>query len=204
MEGYEGDPVNGCRLREIGTLQVNLYTCRDFLINFHLFKATQRPIEPCNPSPCGLNSQCRVKNNQAVCSCLSGYLNSPPNCRPECFSSSDCDQDKACYNEKCRNPCIEKRPCAEQNARCTVVNHNAICTCSNGYEGDPFESCSKISDSKSVRKFFLLINLLKTLLFFSSQLQWNEKIHAVHHRVVHTPNVARVQMAQLCAVARQE
>lgn len=52
--------------------------------------------------------------------------------------SSECTQDKACINQKCSDPC--PGTCGLQ-ARCQVVNHNPICSCSPGYTGDPFTRC---------------------------------------------------------------
>lgn len=63
------------------------------------------PINPCNPSPCGLYAECRPVGNNPSCSCLPNYFGSPPNCRPECVVNTDCPSDKACIAEKCRNPC---------------------------------------------------------------------------------------------------
>lgn len=93
---------------------------------------------PCKPSPCGPYSNCRAQNNHAVCSCLANYIGAPPNCRAECMSSSECPQDKACYNERCKDPC--PGTCG-QNANCRVINHNPICTCLSGFTGDPFVQC---------------------------------------------------------------
>lgn len=62
----------------------------------------------------------------------------PPNCRPECVISAECAQDKACLNNKCVDPC--PGTCG-QNARCQVLNHNPICSCSPGFTGDPFLQC---------------------------------------------------------------
>lgn len=73
-----------------------------------------------------------------MCSCSSGYIGSPPNCKPECLVSTDCAQDKACLNQKCVDPC--PGTCG-LNARCTVVNHNPICSCPIKYIGDPFVRC---------------------------------------------------------------
>lgn len=95
-------------------------------------------VNPCQPSPCGPNSQCREINNQAVCSCLPNYFGSPPGCRPECVVSSDCGYDKSCENQKCVDPCIGK---CGQNARCRVNNHSPICYCNEGYTGDAFSRC---------------------------------------------------------------
>lgn len=94
---------------------------------------------PCNPSPCGQNSQCRSINGQAVCSCVSGYIGSPPSCRPECVVSSDCSRNEACSNLKCINPCVGT--CGIQ-AQCQVINHNPICSCPAGFSGDPFLRCN--------------------------------------------------------------
>lgn len=98
----------------------------------------ETPKDPCIPSPCGPYSQCRVLDNHAVCSCQASYIGTPPSCRPECIITSDCAQDKACINQKCRDPC--PGTCGI-SARCTVINHNAICSCSPGQVGDPFIRC---------------------------------------------------------------
>jgi hypothetical protein len=95
-------------------------------------------VNPCQPSPCGPNSQCREVNNQAVCSCLPTYIGSPPGCRPECVVSSECSHDKACTNQKCVDPC--PNTCG-QNAKCRVNNHSPICYCMDGHTGDPFTRC---------------------------------------------------------------
>lgn len=96
------------------------------------------PINPCQPSPCGPNSQCKQVNQQAVCSCLPGYNGSPPSCRPECVVSTECPIDKACINLKCVNPC--PGTCGI-STKCDVKMHSPICTCLPGYTGDPFTRC---------------------------------------------------------------
>ena len=95
-------------------------------------------VELCHPNPCGMNSQCRAVGEHEVCSCLPGFIGSPPSCRPECVVSSECAQNRACINQKCVDPCISQ---CGQYARCHVVNHNPICSCSPGYTGDPFVRC---------------------------------------------------------------
>lgn len=131
-----------------------LIFCFDFT-----FLAEATPIDPCVPSPCGPNSQCRELNDHAVCSCLSSYIGTPPSCRPECVVSSECSQNKACVNQKCSDPCIGT---CGLNTRCQVVNHNPICSCSPGYTGDPFASCNKIQRKNCIVNvwYFLLENLL--------------------------------------------
>ena len=124
------------------------------LFIFFLSLAIQAdPVNPCEPSPCGPNSQCREVNGQAVCSCLPTYIGSPPACRPECVVSSECPHDKACFNQKCVNPC--PGPCGT-NARCNVNNHSPICSCNSGYTGDPFSRCYPIPrEFKALRAVIL-------------------------------------------------
>lgn len=112
-------------------MNLNLYT---YLNN----TAAETAREPCSPSPCGPNSQCRNVNNQAVCSCLPTYLGAPPNCRPECLVSSECPSNRACINQKCVDPCPNS---CGQNALCRVINHSPICNCRPRYTGDPFTRC---------------------------------------------------------------
>lgn len=94
---------------------------------------------PCIPSPCGMNAICRKINEQASCSCLPNYFGSPPNCKPECTTNQDCASSLACINEKCSNPCVGS---CGANAQCLVIKHMAICTCLEGFIGDPFTACS--------------------------------------------------------------
>lgn len=132
------------------------------------------PANPCAPSPCGPNSECRVINNQAVCSCIRGYLGSPPTCRPECIVSTDCPQNEACSNQKCTNPCPGS---CGLGASCQVVNHNPICVCPPYQTGDPFVKCYLLPrkyrllcvynqrDSKEVLRKFLFFFVHRTLPF---------------------------------------
>lgn len=84
------------------------------------------PQDLCNPSPCRLNGQCRIING--IASCI----------YPECVINQDCPRDRACYNQKCKDPC---RDACGLNALCQVVNHRAICTCPPNYYGSPEVQC---------------------------------------------------------------
>lgn len=57
---------------------------------------------------------------------------------PECIINQDCPRDKACYSQKCRDPC---RDACGLNALCQVVNHKAVCSCPVGYIGSPEVQC---------------------------------------------------------------
>nr|XP_027235379.1 neurogenic locus notch homolog protein 3-like [Penaeus vannamei] len=101
--GYVGDPYQSCRPEPV---------------------TTPSPLDPCNPSPCGPNSECRTVGDRPVCECLSGYFGSPPDCRPECIVNSNCPVIMACVNKKCRDPCAGA---CGTDALCEVVNHNPVC-----------------------------------------------------------------------------
>lgn len=128
------------------------------------------PINPCMPSPCGSNAECRVIDKRPVCSCLTGMLGAPPNCRPECIIHADCPTKLACVQNKCRDPC--KGSCGF-NAQCLVVNHQPVCTCIPGFQGDPFSGCNAIpgkflcSQRVCVAEFSQLSNCMMLLCCFS-------------------------------------
>lgn len=169
MRNYQGDPFTACRPtlpkeRKFTTISRNF----DFYLEYNIlfdfdarsdnFDNTFGIIEkfgcflcafftapflqnPCEPSPCGSNSICRVIGDQPSCSCQPGFAGYPPQCRserPECVTSSECVQHEACINQKCRNPC--EGTCG-LGAECRVKNHNPICSCPIGYIGDPFNNC---------------------------------------------------------------
>lgn len=95
-------------------------------------------MNPCQPTPCGPNSECRVRGDSPACTCLEGHVGAPPNCRPECTINPECPSERACINQKCRDPCPGS---CGANALCQVINHSPVCTCTEGYTGDPFSGC---------------------------------------------------------------
>ena len=107
-------------------------------------------ISPCEPNPCGPNTDCRVEAGRPVCSCLPGYYGDPiTECRPECVINTECLSSQACIKQKCQDPC--PGTCGI-SALCKVVNHNPICFCPNDLTGDPFVRCAK-------REFLFYFNL---------------------------------------------
>lgn len=149
---------------------------------FALCQPIPTPVQtnPCQPSPCGPNSQCRVINHQAVCSCLPEFIGAPPSCRPECTSNAECALNRACLQQKCRDPC--PGVCGV-NAECTVINHSPICRCTHSYTGNPFVACSPIPS-----KIYLNISLklvpyqLNHLQFFPNWM--------LHPRILVDPRLA--------------
>ena len=57
-----------------------------------------------------------------------------------CESDQECPDYNACQNRKCINPCAEDDPCAP-SANCKVIGHQPVCTCPDGYIGDPRTEC---------------------------------------------------------------
>lgn len=66
------------------------------------------------------------------------FFGSPPYCRPECSSNSECPSNKACINMKCADPCINS---CGVNAQCRTISHSPMCFCDTGFTGDAFSNC---------------------------------------------------------------
>lgn len=95
---------------------------------------------PCMNDPCGPNAECEFSNNgEYKCRCLSGMINHPPNCRPECSINSHCPGEMLCINYHCKDPCAIG--VCGTGAECTILNHKPLCTCPNDYDGDPYNEC---------------------------------------------------------------
>lgn len=121
INGYFGNPFSACQLPE---------------------PIKQEVLSPCSPSPCGSNAVCKEQNGAGSCTCLPEYIGNPyEGCRPECTINTDCPSNKACINQKCKDPC--PGTCGP-NANCQVINHVPSCTCIPGYTGDPFRYCNPI------------------------------------------------------------
>ena len=138
MLGIHSGPANSVH-------QVS-YNCSQFSCFHDKFLAFQpEPVvaDPCEPNPCGQNSNPpRVIGDRCQCSCAPQMIGSPPNCRPECTINFDCPSDKACINRKCQDPCPGL---CGVNAYCRVRNHIPICVCNRDFSGDPFSQCRRIT-----------------------------------------------------------
>jgi len=98
--------------------------------------------DPCNPSPCGQNAECIRNGDNANCKCPAGHQGDPfVFCKKgECEYDHDCDHQLACFDFKCRDPCIGT---CGQLAECQVRDHRPICSCPQGYTGDPLTACKR-------------------------------------------------------------
>ena len=144
LPGTTGDPFVNCnyqideRKLKIITQTIKIYQPA---LSLHSLINFSAPVSPCEPSPCGPNSQCRVNQDQAVCTCLQGFFGNPPNCKPECLVSAECNPRQACINQKCSDPCLGL---CGIDAECRAINHSPICRCLEGQTGDPFVRCFSV------------------------------------------------------------
>lgn len=107
-------------------------------------------VDPCYPSPCGPNSQCR----DGICTCLPEYQGDPyAGCRPECVLNTECPRNRACIRNKCDDPC--PGTCG-QGATCYVLNHIPSCSCPEGFAGDPYLVCIPAPRKKSTFIDFIM------------------------------------------------
>lgn len=107
-------------------------------------------LEPCQrPAICEVTPTSPVRT--MLCICPDGYVSrGKGGCKPTpgikevggCISDSDCPADKSCLNSVCRDPCN-----CGLNAECRIKDHKPVCTCRQGFEGNPEFECSKIECS---------------------------------------------------------
>lgn len=125
MQGFTGDPFTLCSVS--------------------LPPPVKEFINPCYPSPCGANAVCKELNGAGSCMCIPEYFGNPyEGCKPECVLNTDCQSNKACIRNKCTDPC--PGVCGS-SAICQVINHVPVCTCFDGYTGNPFQFCHIIPKS---------------------------------------------------------
>jgi len=120
---------------------------------------------PCDPHPCGPNSNCRAVGSSPVCSCQPGYLGVPPECRPECVSNGECSPSLSCVNFKCQDPCTGT---CGPSATCTVINHNPVCSCPSGTTGDPLTTgCRPPPSKKNSKARFKKLGILLIYIYLN-------------------------------------
>lgn len=124
----------------------------------------ERCQNPCADSnPCGGHAECRVANHRPLCYCPERWGGNPQvHCfrskfyknnkntifllltffsSAECESDNDCPYEKACYNQKCLNPCTYGPLQCGRGADCFAQIHRANCMCKRGHQGNPLISC---------------------------------------------------------------
>ena len=109
------------------------------------------PFEKCESfreqlCSCGPNSECEVINGfppTSKCHCLPGYIKkSSGHCYKEkCESNGDCEENQACRNQTCIDPC--EGLCGE-NTICQTKRHMPACACKSSHFGDAFKICHRL------------------------------------------------------------
>lgn len=88
---------------------------------------------------CALNEKCIHGNCLLTCrldnDCFLGHICLHNMCSFGCRADEDCNANEACLGNKCVNPC-EATPCGP-NAKCTVFNQRATCSCPTGFIPNP-------------------------------------------------------------------
>ena len=65
---------------------------------------------------------------------------------------SECPSNLTCINQKCRDSC--PGVCGA-STECEVINHDAVCRCQQGFEGDPYEGCQRVATLGECRVYSL-------------------------------------------------
>ncbi|KAJ8668693.1 hypothetical protein QAD02_010356 [Eretmocerus hayati] len=92
-------------------------------------------VNPCQPSPCGPNTDCRPTRDYAYarCGCLPGYFGDPRSAQgcelgQDCVVDDDCPENRACVDSLCQNPCVDPDiECPPSQPSCVVLDHKAVC-----------------------------------------------------------------------------
>lgn len=114
----------------------------------------QKCKDPCHElHPCTQPARCQVTPTSPVrtmiCICPEGYISSGSGtCKPiesvrviGCIADSDCAPEKSCVNNLCKDVCTNK---CGPNAICRIKGHKPVCTCEQGYDGNPEIGCTKV------------------------------------------------------------
>lgn len=139
QDGYLGNPYAICERPECTV---------DHDCNYDLACHNNKCVSPCN---CPESSQCVVVDHEPTCCCPPGFIGDPYHeCTKEeigfseCKVDADCPSKLACFNNICKNPCEESKPCIA-NARCSVIDtlpmRTMICECPSDFVGDATVSC---------------------------------------------------------------
>ena len=107
--------------------------------------------DPCASDPCGKDQLCSIIDSSPlrtiICQCPSdSFLDQNSRCIQAvvtdqslvagCTTDDMCPSNQACRNGLCENPC----DCGP-NADCRIVQHRPVCTCREGFTGDPSAIC---------------------------------------------------------------
>lgn len=138
-----GNPYTSCRLEPTADCKQDA-DCPENLACFN-----QRCRNPCTTlEPCKRPADCEVISTLPVrtmiCVCPNGYVSSgsgtckatPPITAIGCLNDEQCPEDRSCVRGVCIDPCH-----CGLHAQCHIKNHKPICTCVDGFDGNPNTEC---------------------------------------------------------------
>ena len=104
-------------------------------------------VKSCTSTPqCSCGEQCVAGACRLQCAstvaCPQGHVCRFGACTPGCAADTDCAHTQSCVAGKCADPC-EQADCAP-TAECRVSNHNHLCTCPQGLQGNPKVECRRV------------------------------------------------------------
>lgn len=86
---------------------------------------------------------------------IGSIVNAIPKGKIECDSSDDCPSINVCISKSCVDPCPG---ICGLKANCIAEDHIPICSCPDGYNGDPFIAC--ISCNYEIRIWSIFIEII--------------------------------------------
>lgn len=92
-------------------------------------------IDPCTlANPCGAHAKCQTSQHTIECVCEVGFSgNAHVACIAiGCRDDSSCPTTQSCVNSICVDQCQKSNPCNTTQI-CTIQNHQAKCSCPEGY-----------------------------------------------------------------------
>ncbi|KAI2804698.1 hypothetical protein BLOT_003686 [Blomia tropicalis] len=158
---YQGDPfdlLRGCDVKLIANLCEHDSDCKKSHKCSLTLSGTLDCLDACAGVPCGPNAHCRSVNHRPQCECLRGYSGDANNLQNGCrqLERNECEHDTDCplqtdickpLNDgvkKCFNAC-QFLTC-ESGAHCLAEQHQAFCTCNDGFVRDQNQQCVSRED----------------------------------------------------------
>ena len=102
-------------------------------------------VDPCVQF-CSADATCKVIDHVPTCSCPPGWRGDgrQSGCvKLQCLENIDCSASQSCVNGNCVDVCSLSGACGS-NSDCKTLNHIPLCSCQNGFSGDPRIGCSRL------------------------------------------------------------
>ena len=137
----QGNCVEACKLAECGVNAIckNSFHSHQCVCPDGFLGNPDTSCYPCKTRDCWYKHNC-LKKHLHDAFCVSVVPQTEPTLAAGCANNDECPDHTACKNRLCINPCAYDDPCAS-NANCRVVNHEPVCSCPDGFIGDPKIRC---------------------------------------------------------------